>query len=136
MPCCAKQIQTLRDMILTKENKLATLEHFPGSFHSSPQKTPRIVVCPQETRPFSLKITSTSSTTFDPAGLRQGSPANQRPASIRIESEDQPKQCLAGEEEQKEKAKPTADEEEKTRKERLLNVSWGRGRKKGEVEDE
>ena len=84
----------------------------------------------------SLKITSTSSTTFDPAGLRQGSPANQRPASIRIESEDQPKQCLAGEEEQKEKAKPTADEEEKTRKERLLNVSWGRGRKKGEVEDE
>jgi len=78
---------------------------------------------------FFENTTSTSSTTFDPAGLRLGSPANQRPAGIRIESEDQPKQHLAEVEEQKEKAKLT----EKTR---LSNISRGRGRKEAEVEGE
>ena len=89
--------------------------------------------------------TPTSSTTSGPAGFRQGSPGtpNRRPASIRIESEDQRKQRLAEEEEQKEKekAKLKADEEEKIRKEteaaeRKLREEEDRKRQEAEVEKE
>ncbi|KAJ3505971.1 hypothetical protein NLJ89_g7128 [Agrocybe chaxingu] len=94
-----------------------------------------------------LKHTTPAQSTAAPAtpsAYRQGSPGtpNRRPASIRIESEDQRKQRLAEEEaKEKEKARSKAEAEEKVRKEkeeaeRKVKEAEERKRKEEEAENE